>query len=544
MKKASRFLFVLSIIFPTLLFSCSDDVSPDIEIERGEKGDAYFSVSLLTSPVKSSTTTRANDEKLIHAWEHRVENVWMLLYNDSDILEYKFDLAVSNYANDELIVFENTNQSDSAILTSSSDKLKFQTVAKLIKKQKYKLIVLVNPAHALQQLNLNIGIGPGEDKSLNSLIQVLGSASSPLKIETFGGYSQTASPFFMSNANGIVTIPESGLQLTKEEAENTPIKVKVDRLLAKIVVNEHKNGVTLRTGDRLDSLKWCPDVVNKKSFLIRQYADYANGNPETEATSSTTDRGIIYATDPNFSGGQLAEFSRLGDGTHSPLLTHWNKKGSTTFPEYQYVFENTLELNAQKQNEWGNYTTQAVVHAYIIHTDFLVGNSVNDPGLSYYSYNAGTPASPELKVFTHEQVRLWLERGFPSEMSGLLAKVNDNISAKNSGSTDCFDFKSSIQPSFVNEVKTFFGISFHPKGLNIYRIPIKHFVNDQLTNPREQLYGHYGVVRNNVYTINVRSISGPGTGVEWDSHFISTEVGVTPWYLRDFQNDVHVGYDD
>lgn len=524
------------------LASCLN-ISTETDVDRERNGDSYLSLDL---SMESILLPKTYAEEQTYAREHRVDNLWILLYNTDEELEYKFVLNVNNYSGGSLSDFSDSDSHDPVILDGTGTKLKFQTIAKSVKKQDYRLVVLVNPDYALRQLNLNIATNDGTGKKLSALLDVFGSEQSPIDVKSFGNYQSGERPFFMSNANGIADIQESSLRPTQEEAHVNPVRINVDRLLAKVVVNEDPSGVRLAAGTVLESLMWYPDVINKKTFLIRKFADYPDGTPETSQTSSNANREKTYATDPNFSGGAVSEFLRNGDGVYNPVLIAWNRaNASNSNNTCCYLPENTMSLEAQKKDYWMNYTSQVVVHANVIYQEFLQDPvSPDDPGRNYYSYNKGSESNPEWKVFTHEQVVFWLQRGFPAELTGLKEKVEANIEAYKVDNGSGFNFKSATPPSILNEVKTLFGISFHPQGLNVYKVPIKHFTNTNDNNPRQNFYGYHGVVRNNVYNIYIKSITGPGTGIEWDSHFISAEITVTPWYIRDIQNEIHLGYDD
>lgn len=527
-----------------LFTSCtSDDKFPDLDGKRPVvEEDAYFSIHFVSEKAMGSKAIIPDDK--LSAWENQVSDVWVLLYKETDnLLEYIFEYSVSNYENGVLVKFKDTDPQNPVVV--SSNELQFTTIAESVERQNYKMVVLVNPKETMGKLNFSISKG----QSLSTLQAVM---DQNIDVDFFGGNDDSSLPFFMSNANGIITIPTAKLQSTPEEAQADPVSIKVDRLLAKVVVKEKDGGVTIPAGVILDSesVRWYLDVVNKKTFLIREYANYADDCPiiggtlESEENSAKTDRKYIYAKDPNFIKGSLTDFYRRGDQGYTPQITNWiahdrlAADGSVT---YQYTFENTLDLNTQKDDEWVNYTTQIILQANLFYEDFLIDKNdwenVNDPGRNYYSYLVD---GNDWKVFTHEQVRFWIERGFPSEMGDLKDRVQENLDARALGDPNTFDFASINDPGKTEDkYNTFFDITYHPQGLNIYRIPIRHFKpGSGITNPRKDLYGYYGVVRNNRYAVTINSLSGPGTNyVDPETHFISADIVITPWYRRDFQEE-------
>lgn len=534
-----------------LFTSCTSDdkfINPDDENPVIEDV-AYMSLHFITEGTTGTKSIIPADK--LNAWEHRVTGVWILLYKEEEntsnhILEYKFEYSVSNYENGALIQFKDTDPDPDNHVIVSSNELQFTTIAESVERQNYKMVILVNPKETLGKLGLNINKG-------QKLSELLAEMGQNINTNFFGGNEDNSLPFFMSNANGVISVPTAKLQSTPEEAQADPISVKVDRLLSKVEVREKDSGATTPTGVILDSesVKWHLDVVNKKTFLIREFANYADDCPtiggtlENEENSAKTDRKYIYAKDPNFTKGALSDFQRKGDQGYLPEMTKWIAHNRSTTDEsvtYQYTFENTLDLDTQKEDdEWANYTTQIVLHANLFYEDFLIDKNdwenENDPGRNYYSYLTD---ADEWKVFTHEQVRFWIERGFPTEMGDLEDKVKENLDERALGNSNTFDFTSSNDPGKTEDkYNTFFDITYHPQGLNIYRIPIRHFKpSSGINDPRKELYGYYGVVRNNRYAVTINSLSGPGTNyVDPETHFISVDITITPWYRRDFQEE-------
>ena len=82
------------------------------------------------------------------------------------------------------------------------------------------------------------------------------------------------------------------------------------------------------------------------------------------------------------------------------------------------------------------------------------------------------------------------------------------------------------------------GINFYKDGVNYYTVQLRHFTNDQLGN---STYGRYGVVRNNVYILTIKSLSGVGTPIvdvpgpkpNDGETSISADIQVLPWQIRE-----------
>lgn len=204
-----------------------------------------------------------------------------------------------------------------------------------------------------------------------------------------------------------------------------------------------------------------------------------------------------------------------------------------------------MNLDAQKSDPaWKNYTTQIVLEANLVYTDFLRDannwEDETDPGRYYYSYIS---LAGKAQTFSHEQARFWLERDeFPTDMSGLKTLLEKHITERAGGNMKTFDYKSAFPNMLVDTCQTFFEITYHPLGLNTYRVPVKHFQpGPGETSPQKNTYGYFGVVRNNVYTLTITSLNGPGSNVVEPGGYIGVNVSITPWFRREFNEDL--GYD-
>jgi len=534
MKEKLYIVTCLLLLTAGVLFtSCSEEngVDPFVDPSEEEGGTGYLSINLVADP---TLYTRATQYEAIYAWEHQVQSVWVLLYNTSGELEEKFEFGVTNFENGELVNFKDkTSQNKGVGKTGTNPKMQFTTVAKPVKRKTYKMVVLVNPEDVLSHYGLTISTTDAEGKKLSALTDKIWDISSLSGLNVFGGRrNMSTTPFFMSNANGVITVTSSDLQPTEDEALSKPVSVYVDRLLAKVVVVRPDNAPTLPANTRLEGFKWYLNVMNTKTFPIRKYAYYSNGTMEDESNSTIAQRQYMYSEDPNFNTNPGSDFVNIASG--SEVWSTWKESNvdweDASLPTYQYLLENTMSQTAQNANGAADYTTRIVVHANLIYTNFLsTPTGPTDPGRNYYSYES---TSGVWKVFSHEQARFWMERGFPAEMVGLEAKIKAHISALElNPSALAFNFKQVTPSSTITTCVTYLGITYHPQGLNIYKIPIRHF-----TTASKGAYGYYGVVRNNIYSVAINSISGPGSGyVDPETAYISAKISITPWYRRDFQ---------
>lgn len=545
----NRFLYILTMI-AACFTSCIQSTLEETTI--ASDGEVYLSMSMSTA---SALSTRAPSDAEIYGWENRVNEVWILLYSEN-ILAYKFVCEVQNFNNSTpgtLISFydKGVNQE---VISGPNDELSFVCVAKKVNRKPYKMAVLANPA---QEFFGGVTVG----SNLSVLEAVIDGGLAGLDVGKFGSYADNPSSstlFFMSNANGLVTIPLTALKSTAQEAEGSPVEVHLDRLLAKISVKERQGGASITTSDvvfdRDRPLTWYLDVVNKKTFPIRRFALLSDGTMESESNSTASIRSMIYAEDPNFALADNDEqsFVKWGSADHPPYAT-WisDDKQDPALRTYQYTFENTMNLATQSSNDWNKYTTCIILDTYLIYKNLLSNPSIlddeDDPGRNYFScLLVKSDNTTGWMVFTHEQASYWLQTGFPtstdvstSELLTLLAdKIREVQQDYTSGNANAFNFLASTSlGKDKSSFKSYKAVTYHPLGLNRYSSPVRHFPAGS-SNPEKNTYGFYGVVRNNHYTLTINSITGPGTGIyEWDNRFISAQISITPWYKRDFQGE-------
>ncbi|MDE5713609.1 MAG: Mfa1 family fimbria major subunit [Muribaculaceae bacterium] len=108
--------------------------------------------------------------------------------------------------------------------------------------------------------------------------------------------------------------------------------------------------------------------------------------------------------------------------------------------------------------------------------------------------------------------------------NGIMVPVNDN---------DITTVNIALYSSFSPE---FGAIESFKSGMAYFNVPIKHLwasatsgIGDKDYNP---LLGHYGVVRNHIYNINIQGISGIGTGINDPNDPIIPNVTEMQYYVK------------
>ena len=387
-----------------------------------------------------------------------------------------------------------------------------------------------------------------------------------------------ADEFLMTNWQGLVDVDGDILKATKLEAEaaGAPITVYVERAVAKILVTVDP----AITG----TVEWVLDVKNTQTYWMRNpwMAVNANGSGNTVATEYTdiAFRYLHYAKDPNSEGGAVnanwhsweawAAHGRQGtaptyknpDFVFLPddmSTVTWNATGESL---WEYMVENTMEADQQ----YRDVTTSIILKApYAPETSSLSVDGTPPvaigAGTQYYVFygtnNRYVFAASELQaeyVFQYNggapQWGTTSKNYSPAEVQTFMENINIY------GGFVSGDFNAGLAES--EQLRYDFAY-FDGQQINYYRIPIKHFTDDE--QPTLMAYGRFGVVRNNVYKLTLTSLDGPGAaevttrpptppvdppgpeepegpdeeGVAWASY----EINILPWTVR--LHDVNAG---
>ena len=84
-------------------------------------------------------------------------------------------------------------------------------------------------------------------------------------------------------------------------------------------------------------------------------------------------------------------------------------------------------------------------------------------------------------------------------------------------------------------------LKFYKDGINYFPVLIRHFGDDLVSAVGG--YGRYGIVRNNVYKLNIQQIKSPGEPIvpeidpedpdDKENSYVAFDVEVLPWVVRE-----------
>lgn len=503
-----KFIYATLALAAVLLFaSCKNDKNQP----KAEAGDAYvsFTFNLPQGGFRDGVADKnAKDTYEGTVAEQAINAVRVVLYDPSSgAAKYSFDYNITGTGSavpegDGLA----TNPAEAAT------KARFTTKAKEVESKDYLMLAIINPTQKVKDAT-------AEGKTLLDAQAAVETSATEL----------SAAGIMMSNEQGLVKVAPANMKDAADAAEQAPVKVNVDRILAKVFV-----GTTAQSGTpdlpenvTFTDIKWQLNTTNKKTFIYRQFGQVvtAKDNFVAEAAGDNSLRFNRYAQDPNFSGAFNAADFEYVEGT--PTL---NGTFGYADANGQYCLENTMAAASQ--------TVQQTTSFILSGTWTPVGHHQMTfaKGDTWYSYQGWTFTVAKMKACIAEakdaskdaaQEIVGMPVGFKAALKALLKEANcpvaDDGTIKNS--------------SFVaHDIKGYKdGVCYYQSNL------IRHFNDDQ--SSANMGYGRYGVVRNNIYKINITKISQPGEptvvpdkdnpGKDDPSKvFVAFDVTINPWIVR------------
>lgn len=394
---------------------------------------------------------------------------------------------------------------------------------------------------------------------------------------------------------------------SKAEAEAKPAtEIFVERALAKVTVAD-KTGTTKKLqGDGVKTITgptsavspdvnytiegWTLDVTNKSSYLGRNFNSAWKDITESESTTATprfvgtsplrttTDLFRTYwAEDPNYGGSSYTfssgAFNYLGNGDGNLV----NQKLDESTP--LYCMENTFDVANQRVQQ----TTRAIVKVkigtagtfYTFNGDnSMLYDKTNMEKRVLDAIKSSTAVMGKMSTSTQTVTKIedadikdlklgWVKTGegtsttLENECDGDGKIYVLSFSVKKADGTWIPIDNNTFTDKTLVDVLQLREIMMYKEGYAYYPVLIKHFgddltpwnkttasFDDPYENPVSNKYlGRYGVVRNNWYNIDIKSINNVGSAVvpnasknasfdDKPENYISVRINVLSWAKR------------
>lgn len=562
-------------VMATALVGCSsnDNLNPNANEGAGKAGTAYASFKI-NLPTVSGTRAPGDpdgtpDFKPGDAAEYEVKNGTILIFDkNTDLFVTKAELGTMNPWT--------ADTDGNGVTTAAAVTVQLSNVAL---DGNYKALVLLNNnSEATPKVTL-----PTTSDTYTSWSAKAANANANEYVKTDGIFMANAPEYIDASTEPTTLVDIKKVYASREEAQaNASTVVYVERGLAKVTMDKFDDKYTIGTGntyegDEVVIKKWQLDVTNKSTFPVHQIGtlstDYTGiwGKDRFYDGTNTAFKRVYWGIDPNYSDNKYYN----GDATISPkksaleccqedfkMITNAQVVGEVGTP--QYCLENTFNLDNMKQGQ----TTRVVFKAVYTPKTFTSGETFYKVANNTAVWHGDdlkqqilTLALQAMNVTDPiEKAKYDVDLSKGSDISGvagqhLIQKANITYSGTPAASK--------VDDNVVNEVnaklglseadptnhKEKVGISTYLNGEAYYIARIKHF--NQLTpwtageaygTKNDKYLGRYGVLRNNWYSLSVKSISNlgypevpevkPEKPDDENDKYINVEVKILDWALR------------
>ena len=243
-----KFMYAALAVAAVLLFaSCKNDKN---QPNDQEKADAFisFTFNLPQGGTRAEAANvdgaNAGDTYVGTTDEQAIKGVRVVLFDEtSGIVKYALTYNITGTG----------SAAPTGDIAGTATTANFTTKAKAVVSQDYQMLAIINPT-------AEVIAATAEGKYLKDA-----QAAISTDVATLSGNG-----IMMSNEQGLVKVAASDMKATEAEAEaaGAPIKVNVDRILAKVFVG----GTPKFENGKLTNIKWQLNVTNKKTFIYRQLA--------------------------------------------------------------------------------------------------------------------------------------------------------------------------------------------------------------------------------------------------------------------------------
>ncbi len=522
--KCSNYFKMLALSL--IVASCSSDEVPQPGIVTSPDGTAYLNMAF-NLPTQNSGSRAQND-----------------VFEDGIASEYQVNSA-------HLVTFIGTSESD-AKLTEVIPMIAFQpwnaegTPDQVTTRREVVQEIKVVPTkdqkiYAFILLNVNM-----EDEKIKGIFEKDKTISDIMdaKVSTLtgvdGGLIMMNAPLaFTSDGSTsvktLVEIPADNIKPTIEEAQQEgTVEIYLERGVAKVTIGKHDAQAKFDNMPvdpdnspltvTLDS--WAIDQTNKESYFARNIIDFDTwkdynhpnatkrmiGNTRVYAPESDDDKNpyqnafrIYWAKDPNYENTSTPTKDDLNRIKNVDVKNGWE--------DIVYPLENVNAISNQLKNN----TTRLVFKASIQLKNNSAGSTVFQLATDGKIYSIDNLRNHITKIITYvlgedTSVKLVDSPSFLTEAGSKLILESDLTGG---------DVTKEKFTTIQNNVGT---ITTYLDGVCYYTTPIKHFGDDltpwnSATDPQdysgtdgaEKWLGRYGVLRNNWYHIDVKSISTLGS---------------------------------
>ena len=534
--------FLLSTLAVFIFAGCSSEDAREGNIPGGElDGKAYLSLSLQSH---TATSRAANvEEKPGSSGESKAGAVKVLLFDEDDVCLDVADFDGLTVGNSGGTSAEGTGTPEAAV----SD-------AKLVPEKTKKVFVVINPyTDGSKGWNLTADAVKGKPWSaINTDIEA--AIANIAANDNFMMVSAGKGAGIEGALMGVTVHKPDGytqdkIDAAKKEAKDHPAEISVDRLSAKVELAVKDPFSTKPDGAKFTFGGWELSVTNKSVKLYSELITYDNA---TTGAVYRRDKNYLLTEQPDVTSESTMEANMDASFNYLKNIDNINEDIPAVAQADKaslYCLENTMDAKAQQLG----FTTKVVVKAQ------YTPNSLTEKS-SYFSWKGNYYTLDQLKTeYLNHSDGSGLKVDLPIflKKAGIMTQeqFDGDQDTKNTVVTSLSEGATATQLNAkTGIIGRFCAVRYYHESVCYYDVLIRH---DQNVIEKMAL-GRYGVVRNNWYHLELRSVSGPGTpwipdpsdpdptnptppGTDDDESdaYLSVKITINPWTYWTQGVDLH-----
>lgn len=579
----SKFLFLSALLMAFFIgfTACDNNENDGPDPNRGNDGDAWLALS-----IRTGITTRGindPDQETGTEDESEVKSVRVILFDGYD--------PTSVVTNDVTLTGTNLLTGSDGFKVSSKAEALLVIVNPPAANKFHGVIVGTS---TLADVNAAISDAAVADV-IGSTGFMMTNASGLLEPQTYSS-SAPPTPLVENGKTGVKAKTKTDKTVAEQAANR--LKLDVDRVAAKVRLYNNATSPTapgsVNSDDQVvltySDVKWGLNILNRRYFPMSQRVTTYLEDEEGITTWSAEKYNLgSYRIDPNYDDGtesdgdQTITFAADGTPTYTAfyrnnyLFADADDSGNTFTIDFKdpstaaidpddeesgstntksntiYCLENT---QSQPFNQHA-YTTHAVLRAKVYPShykqadgNFAPSNATGDfikISNGYYTFDILMDwIKSELVTFYSNGRTPALTQAFMGYISYLKGKSvsgvelitlplkDDDETAEDQADTAVALFTAQKAAITGHGADASGAVSYHAEGYSYYKIMIKHDDTDLAVNE----HGEFGVVRNSVYDIRLRSIKNIGYPVipkptpdpdEEEDAYLAIEIAINPW---------------
>lgn len=417
-------------------------------------------------------------------------------------------------------------------------------------------------------------------------------ANGTLSYKTGDNFVMSSSTYY-DGSKACYTTPISidNLQPTEPLAKLHPVDIYVERLAAKVQLQEKTGGATISDVTNVNingtagTLKiavngWGLSAINKSGYYLKNLESSWNATTPWSGWNAADKYRSYWAKDPNYSSSDSPVYPTdyndyvtknitdeeqpsvvTGNSSSLDYLTYNELTNSMTTNNVAYCLENTMDVATLSYNPANTpFVNAAAVTHILIAATMYAESDAGETKQTLYRYkgsffdetNYKNAALTDLQAVTGDLYKKTNDNpetytqitGTDIEIDDLGdGKVNiklvneEEVWYNNTAERTYTEYEGNV----TNQINGLSSADGFNQGRMYYCVPIEH-LNNIPSGSSTAVVGSYGVVRNHWYKLTLETISGLGTAVydpneeiipnyDPETYYVAAELNILSWHM-------------